>query len=96
MNKNEFVSALAAKADISKTKAAKCLDSLISIIKNELSNGGDIRIVGFGSFSVKETAPKDIRNPQTGQKMHVAASKRVKFAAGKDFKSAINHNSAKK
>jgi hypothetical protein len=36
MNKNEFVSALAAKADISKTKAAKCLDSLISIIKNEL------------------------------------------------------------
>ena len=52
MNKNELVSAVAEKSGLSKTDAAGAVDAVFDTIQSELKSGGDVRLVGFGNFSV--------------------------------------------
>jgi DNA-binding protein HU-beta len=55
-----------------------------------LKSGDDVRLVGFGTFSVANRAASEGRNPQTGEKINIPASKQPKFKAGKGLKDAIN------
>ncbi len=90
MNKSELVSAMAAKTDLSKKDAEKALKAFIDVVSEELSQGGKIQLVGFGTFDVVERVARTGRNPQTGEEMQIAASKAPKFKAGKALKDAVN------
>lgn len=90
MNKQDLVSKVADKADISKTKAAAAVDAVIDAIKTSLKKGDDVRLVGFGTFSVAKRAATTGRNPRTGEAIKIAASKQPKFKAGKELKEAVN------
>ncbi len=90
MNKQDLVSKVAATADISKAKAAEAVDAVIGAIKGELKDGGDVRLVGFGTFSVADRAATTGRNPRTGEPIKIPASKQPKFKAGKELKEAVN------
>ena len=89
MNKAELVAELAQKIDSTKKDAEIYLNALIEVIKEELKNGGKIQLIGFGSFSVKNRAPRKGRNPQTGLEIKIPASKAPVFKAGKDLKDFI-------
>ncbi len=90
MNKNDLVSKVAESADISKQKAASAVDAVIEAIKGSLKAGDDVRLVGFGTFSVSQRAATTGRNPRTGEPIKIPASKQPKFKAGKDLKEAVN------
>ncbi len=90
MNKQDLISSVAEKADISKQKAASAVDAVIESIKGSLSSGGDVRLVGFGTFSVTNRAATTGRNPRTGEPIKIPASKQAKFKPGKDLKEAVN------
>lgn len=90
MNKNDLVSKVAESADISKQKAASAVDAVIDAIKGSLKKGEDVRLVGFGTFSVSNRAATTGRNPRTGEPIKIPASKQPKFKAGKDLKEAVN------
>ncbi|HOO82301.1 MAG: HU family DNA-binding protein [Rhodospirillales bacterium] len=90
MNKQDLVSKVADKADISKTKAASAVDAVIDAIKGSLKKGDDVRLVGFGTFSVAKRAATTGRNPRTGEPIKIPASKQPKFKAGKELKEAVN------
>lgn len=90
MNKNDLVSKVAESADISKQKAASAVDAVINAIKSSLKAGDDVRLVGFGTFSVSQRAATTGRNPRTGEPIKIPASKQPKFKAGKDLKEAVN------
>ncbi len=90
MNKNELVAAVAASADLSKGDASKAVDSVFEEISAALTRGEDVRLVGFGSFSVANRAASQGRNPRTGEPMHIPASRQPKFKAGKGLKAAVN------
>ncbi|MGN7438356.1 MAG: HU family DNA-binding protein [Alcanivorax sp.] len=90
MNKNDLVSKVAESADISKQKAASAVDAVIDAIKGSLKKGDDVRLVGFGTFSVSQRAATTGRNPRTGEPIKIPASKQPKFKAGKDLKEAVN------
>jgi len=90
MNKSDLVEAMAADAGISKAAAGKALDSLMSNVKKGLKGGAKISLVGFGSFSVKERAARDGRNPQTGATIKIPARKVVTFKPGSELKGAVN------
>lgn len=90
MNKNELVSAVAEAANISKGDAASAVDAVFSVISNELKKGGDVRLVGFGNFSVTKREASTGRNPQTGAPVKIAARNVPKFTAGKGLKDAVN------
>ena len=90
MNKTELVSAMAAKADISKKDAEAALKAFTDVVAEELKKGEKIALVGFGTFEVAERAARTGRNPQTGAEMKIAASKAPKFKAGKALKDIVN------
>ena len=90
MNKNDLVAAVAAQAELSKTDAAKAVDAVFQAITEALQKKDEVRLVGFGTFSVAERATTEGRNPRTGEKITIPASKQPKFKAGKGLKDAVN------
>jgi len=90
MNKSELVAKMAEGADISKASAGRALDSLIDSVTAELASGGDVALVGFGTYKVNDRAARTGRNPQTGAEIEIAAAKVPAFKAGKALKDAVN------
>lgn len=90
MNKSELVSAISAKSELSKKDAEKALKAFIDVVTEELTAGGKIQLVGFGTFEVSERAARTGRNPRTNENMEIPASKAPKFKAGKALKDAVN------
>lgn len=90
MNKQDLIAKVADKADISKSKAALAVDGVIEAIKGCLKKGDDVRLVGFGTFTVAKRAATTGRNPRTGEPIKIPASKQPKFKAGKELKEAVN------
>jgi DNA-binding protein HU-beta len=91
MNKSELVSAVAQSSGLTKADAEKAVDGVFDAITGALKEGDDVRLVGFGSFSVAERAAREGKNPRTGEKIQIAASKQPKFSAGKGLKDAVNN-----
>lgn len=89
MNKSELITSIAEHAKLTKADAAKALDALIKTIETTLKASDSITLVGFGTFDVKERAERAGRNPQTGQKITIAAARVPSFKAGKGLKDAV-------
>jgi DNA-binding protein HU-beta len=90
MNKQDLIDAVAAKTGESKTVTGDMLDALVAAITGEVTKGGTVQLVGFGSFSSGARAARVGRNPATGAEIQIPAAKTVKFTAGKAFKDAVN------
>ena len=90
MNKGDLISAVAAGTGLSKADAGRAIDATTSAIAGELSGGGSVSLVGFGTFSVSHRAARMGRNPATGESIHINASHVPKFKAGKALKEACN------
>lgn len=90
MNKNELISRVADQAGLSKADASKAVDAVFDSITGSLKKGDEVRLVGFGTFSVAKRAASQGRNPRTGEAIRIPASKQPKFKAGKQLKDAVN------
>lgn len=90
MNKNELIDAMAKFSGLTKEDSGKALDAFISSVKSALKSNDDVRLVGFGTFSVSERAATTGRNPRTGEVIQIKASKQAKFKAGKALKDEVN------
>ena len=91
MNKNDLVANVANDSGLSKADSAKAVDSVFDTISKALSGGSDVRLVGFGTFSVAQRRASEGRNPRTGERIQIPASKQPKFKAGKALKDAVNY-----
>ena len=90
MNKNDLVAAVADRADMSKSDAAKAVESVFEVITGSLQDGTEVRLIGFGTFHVTNRRATTGRNPRTGEKIQIPASRQPKFKAGKALKDALN------
>ncbi|KKJ77497.1 MULTISPECIES: HU family DNA-binding protein [Kiloniella] len=90
MNKNDLVAAVADKTGLSKADAGKAIDGVFEAVTDALTGGDEVRLVGFGTFSVAARAASQGRNPRTGEVIQIPASKQPKFKAGKGLKDAVN------
>jgi DNA-binding protein HU-beta len=90
VNRNELVDSVAGKADLSKAAANRAVDAVFDAITGALNRGGEVRLVGFGTFSVSRRAASEGRNPRTGEKIKIAASKQAKFKPGKRLREQLN------
>ncbi len=90
MNKNDLVAAVANSTGLSKSDATKAVDGVISSVTSSLQNGNEVRLVGFGTFSVGHRKATTGRNPRTGEKIQIAAKNVPKFKSGKALKAAVN------
>ena len=90
MNKNDIVAAVSDAAEMSKADAGKAVDAVFDTITDALKGGDEVRLVGFGTFTVNQRAASEGRNPRTGETIQIPASKQPKFKAGKGLKDAVN------
>jgi len=89
MNKQELVSAVAARCGLSKKETEATIVATLDAIANALAAGERVQLMGFGSFEVKERAARTGRNPQTKKPMDIPASKVVSFKVGKALKDTL-------
>lgn len=90
MNKNDLIAEVAKNTGLSKVDSAKAVDALLNAVEGALKKNDEVRLVGFGTFSVAQRAATEGRNPRTGEKIKIPASKQPKFKAGKGLKDAVN------
>ncbi len=90
MNKNDLISAVAGSAGLSKGDAAGAVEGVFDAITQSLSKGDEVRLVGFGTFSVARRKASTGRNPRTGEPMNIKASNQPKFKPGKGLKDSVN------
>jgi DNA-binding protein HU-beta len=90
MNKNDLVGVVAEKADVTKAQAAAAVDAVFDAVTGSLKKGDEVRLVGFGTFSVNKRKASTGRNPATGAAIKIPASNQARFKPGKGLKDAIN------
>ena len=89
MNKNELISAVASKTGMTQSQAGQALDATLDVITGALKNGDDVRLLGFGNFTVSHRAARMGRNPQTGAPVEIKAANVARFKAGKALKESL-------
>jgi DNA-binding protein HU-beta len=89
MTKVELIAKIVNDGGITKSQAEKGVDGFVSAVSEALVAGDKITLVGFGTFSVGERAQREGRNPRTGEKLTIPASKLVKFKAGKTLSEKV-------
>jgi DNA-binding protein HU-beta len=90
VNKNDLVASVSSNTGLSKADAAKAVDGVFSTVTGALQKGDDVRLVGFGTFSVVNRKASVGRNPRTGATIQIPASRQPKFKAGKGLKQSVN------
>ncbi|MFK4792954.1 HU family DNA-binding protein [Sphingobium sp. ZW T5_29] len=90
MNKQDLISAVAETSGLSKSDTTKAVEGVFESISAALKKGDEVRLVGFGTFSVSQRKASTGRNPRTGETMTIKASAQPKFKAGKGLKDSVN------
>ncbi len=90
MNKNDLVTSVASRTSLSKADAARAIDATLASVTSSLRGGSEVRLVGFGTFSVSNRKASRGRNPRTGDVIQIPACRVPKFRAGKALKAAVN------
>ncbi len=90
MNKTGMIDAVEKATDLSRADAGRAVDAVVDTITNELKKGDSVTLVGFGTFLIRERAARMGRNPQTGARIEIKASKAPAFKAGKALRDAVN------
>lgn len=90
MNKTELIEVVSNETNLKKKDAEAAVNAVLAAFEKALVEGDKIQLIGFGTFDVKEKAAREGRNPATGETIQIAASKQVRFTAGKTLKNKIN------
>jgi DNA-binding protein HU-beta len=90
MNKQDLIGTVADSSGLTKSDASKAVEGVFDAITGALKKGDEVRLVGFGTFSVTKRKASTGRNPRTGEPMTIKASAQPKFKAGKGLKDSVN------
>ena len=89
MNKQELITHVADRAGLNRVEAAKAIETMLEVDTSTLKRGDEVRLVGFGNFSVTRRKASIGRNPRTGEPMQIQSSAQPKFRPGKILKDAV-------
>lgn len=89
MTKQEFVDQVADRAGLSKKDAGDAVDAFLDTVEDALKRGSEVSFSGFGKFSVSQRSAREGRNPATGERIQIAASRVPRFTAGASLKKAV-------
>ncbi|GGI21819.1 HU family DNA-binding protein [Oxalicibacterium faecigallinarum] len=89
MNRQDLIDAIAEDTEASKAATTRFLDSLITIVQNEVAKGGAVKLTGFGTFDKAAVAARTGRNPKTGAPIKIPSTHKPKFTPGATFKDLV-------
>ena len=90
MNKSQLVESIAKKSGLTNKDSAAAVNAFLESVKESLSKGEAVTLIGFGSFLVRDRAARSGRNPRPGKVVDIPAVKVPAFKAGKPLKDAVN------
>ena len=90
MNTTELVAKLAEAHGIGKAQAKSIVDDILKDIVDAAASGTEVSLPGFGKFKVKATPEREGRNPASGEKIKIAASRKLTFSSAKSVKDLLN------
>lgn len=90
MNKTELIKQMATISGLTQAQAGNALDALCTVVADELDAGGEVSVMGFGTFAVRHRAERQGRNPKTGEAVTIPSRRTVKFKAGKGLRDAVS------
>src|ERR1700730_2247150 len=91
MTKAEFVESLANTLNQTKAESERVLEAVVDVLKRALQRGEKIDLRGLGVFKVRETKPRQARNPRTGETLSIAAKRTGVFKPGKELSTTLNN-----
>jgi DNA-binding protein HU-beta len=89
VNKSDLIAKVATASNLSKADAERAIDAIINSIARSLETGEEVRLIGFGTFEVRDRKATEGRNPRTGAKIKIPASRKPSFRAGKQLREAV-------
>ena len=89
MNKQELIAVVADQTGLARADTARVVEGVLDTITTQLRKGGEVRLVGFGNFSVSRRKASNGRNPRTGEPMNIKATNQPKFRPGKVLKDSF-------
>lgn len=89
MNKQQLINEIAKQTGLTKKDSAAALDAFIEAVKKSLKGGKDVRLVGFGTFTVRKKKPRKGRNPRTGEEIKIPAKKVPAFRPASELKKLV-------
>lgn len=90
MNKQELIGVVAESTGLSRADTSRVIETMLDTIGDRLQSGEEVRLVGFGNFSVGKRKASTGRNPRTGEPIEIAGSSQPKFRPGKVLKELVN------
>ncbi len=90
MNSAEIANRIANSHDLNRSKVRAIIDDLLKTIADSVKQGDEVSLPGFGKFKLSQRTAREGRNPRTGSKMCIAASKKLRFSAAKALKDRMN------
>jgi DNA-binding protein HU-beta len=81
---------LAVENNLTKSQAKTIVDGVFKAIVDAAKSGDEVNVPGFGKFKIKDTPAREGRNPASGEKIKIAAAKKLTFGAAKALKDALN------
>ena len=89
MNKQDLIGQVADRAGLTRSDASRAVETMLEVVTSALKRGDEVRLVGFGNFSVTRRKASVGRNPRTGAPMQIKASSQPKFRPGRILKEAV-------
>jgi nucleoid DNA-binding protein len=89
VGKDELVRDVAERSGLGVGEAKRAIEATLRAIEEQMGEGNEVRLTGFGKFSVSQRSARTGRNPRTGESMHIAAKAVPKFSAGAELKKAV-------
>ena len=89
LNKQQLTAKVAADTGLTKVDAEKAIKAAVGAISSELSGGGSVTLIGFGTFSIMNRKARSGKNPRTGASIKIPAKKVPKFKPGKDLREMV-------
>jgi DNA-binding protein HU-beta len=93
MNKAELIEAVTDRSGRSKAQTEAIVNAMLLTITETLGQGGNVRLVGFGTFSVIQRSAREGRNPVNGEILKIPAKKAVRFKTGKALADSVSKKS---
>lgn len=91
MNSAEIASRIANAHDLNRGKVREIIEDVLMTITEAVKQGDEVSLPGFGKFKLSHRQPREGRNPRTGSKMSITASKKLRFSAAKALKERMNN-----
>lgn len=89
VGRQELAKHIASEAKITQKQAGEVLEAVLDAIRSSLESGKEVRLVGFGSFKVRQSTPRKGVNPRTREAIEVPAKERVRFFPGKELADSV-------